>query len=360
MLELKDVQKDYRTYRFGRETGRINALNKLSFSVDRGQVFGFLGPNGAGKTTTIKCIVGILNCDEGNILINGKNIEEDRLHKSKIGFLPEQVGLYGGLTPTETLKYYGGFYEMDDKDIKTRGRDLLQKLGLDKDSERLVSGFSLGMRKRLALAVALLHEPEILILDEPTSGLDPRGVKALRAVLQELNKKGLTIILSSHVLSEIQEICTHVGIIDKGKLIRQDAIAGIREEVKKTAIKLSLRVKDFSDSNKKQLNKKRGVSVIEETNLGKHTRVLLKLKEDLIPWVTDALVSKGVKIFSIEPQTNSLEDVFLKETGKGTNKEIEDEEIEDKKDKNVTNIVYNIYDSVINRSIMGREKENKK
>jgi ABC-2 type transport system ATP-binding protein len=274
LLEIKEVQKDYRTYRFGRETGCINALNKLSFSVDRGQVFGFLGPNGAGKTTTIKCIVGILTCDEGNILINGKNIEEDRLHsKSRIGFLPEQVGLYGGLTPTETLRYYGGFYEMDDKDIKTRGLDLLQKLGLDRDSERQVRGFSLGMRKRLALAVALLHEPEILILDEPTSGLDPRGVKALRAVLQELNKKGLTIILSSHVLSEIQEICTHVGIIDKGKLIRQDTIAGIREEVKKTAIKLSLRVKGFTDNNKKQLNKKRGVSVIEETDLGKHTCV---------------------------------------------------------------------------------------
>ena len=279
-------------------------------------MFGFLGPNGAGKTTTIKCIVGILTCDEGNILINGKNIEEDRLHsKSRIGFLPEQVGLYGGLTPTETLRYYGGFYEMDDKDIKTRGRDLLQKLGLDRDSERQVRGFSLGMRKRLALAVALLHEPEILILDEPTSGLDPRGVKALRAVLQELNEKGLTIILSSHVLSEIQEICTHIGIIDKGKLIRQDTIAGIREEVRKTAIKLSLRVKGFNDSNAKQLNKKRGVSIIEEIDLGKHTRVLLKLKENLIPWVTDTLVSKGVKIFSIEPQTSSLEDVFLKETG---------------------------------------------
>ena len=140
-------------------------------------------------------------------------------------------------------------------------------------------------------------------------------MKALRAVLQDLNEKGLTIILSSHVLPEIQEICTHVGIIDGGKLIRQDAIAGIREEVKKTAIKLSLRVKGFNNSNAKQLNKKRGVSVIEETDLGKHTRVLLTLKENLIPWVTDTLVSKGVKIFSIEPQTNSLEDVFLKETG---------------------------------------------
>ena len=170
------------------------------------------------------------------------------------------------------------------------------------------------MRKRLALAIALLHKPEILVLDEPTSGLDPRGVKALRMLLKELNEDGLTIILSSHVLSEIQEICTHVGIIDKGKLIRQDEISGIREEIKKTEIKLSLRVKDFKTENAKILNKKNGVSVISQKEIGKHTQLTLKLKEKMIPWVTDNLVSDGVKIFSIEPHRNSLEDVFLKET----------------------------------------------
>ena len=171
------------------------------------------------------------------------------------------------------------------------------------------------MRKRLALAVALLHKPEILVLDEPTSGLDPRGVKSLRLLLKELNDDGLTIILSSHVLSEIQEICTHVGIIDKGKLVRQDDISGIREEIKKTEIKLSLRVKDFKDKNAKKLNKKKGITVVSQKDIGKHTQVTLKLKEEMIPWVTDNLVSDGVKIFSIEPDKNSLEDVFLEETG---------------------------------------------
>ena len=319
LLELKDVQKDYRTYRFGWEVGRVKALNKLSFHVDKGDIFGFLGPNGAGKTTTIKCIVGILNCDGGSICIDGVNIEDNRLEsKNMIGFLPEQIGLYGGLTPVDTLRYYGGFYELEEKIIEERGKNLLQKLGLAKDTERPVRGFSLGMRKRLALAVALLHNPEILVLDEPTSGLDPRGVKALRSVLRELNEDGLTIILSSHALPEIQEICTHVGIIDKGKLIRQETIEGIREEVKKTAITLSLRVNDFKNGDAKKINRKKGVSVIEQTAIGRHTQVLLKLKENLIPWVTDTLVSNGVKIFSIEPRKNSLEDVFLKETGSDT------------------------------------------
>ncbi len=319
LLELKDVQKDYRTYRFGWEVGRVKALNKLSFHVDKGDIFGFLGPNGAGKTTTIKCIVGILNCDGGSICIDGVNIEDNRLEsKNMIGFLPEQIGLYGGLTPVDTLRYYGGFYELEEEIIEKRGKNLLQKLGLAKDTERPVRGFSLGMRKRLALAVALLHNPEILVLDEPTSGLDPRGVKALRSVLRELNEDGLTIILSSHALPEIQEICTHVGIIDKGKLIRQETIEGIREEVKKTAITLSLRVNDFKNGDAKKINRKKGVSVIEQTAIGRHTQVLLKLKENLIPWVTDTLVSNGVKIFSIEPRKNSLEDVFLKETGSDT------------------------------------------
>ena len=316
LLELENVQKDYRTYRFGKVIESFNALNKLSFHVGKGQIFGFLGPNGAGKTTTIKCIVGILNCDSGSILIDGTNVEENRLEsKKKIGFLPEQIGLYGGLTPSETLRHYGGFYGLEEEVIKERGRELLQKLGLSKDSERKIRGFSLGMRKRLALSVALLHKPEILVLDEPTSGLDPRGVKALRILLKELNDEGLTIILSSHVLSEIQEICTHVGIIDKGKLVRQDDISGIREEIKKTEIKLSLRVKGFKDKNANKLDKKKGISVVSQKNIGKHTQVTLKLKEDLIPWVTDNLVSDGVKIFSIEPQKNSLEDVFLEETG---------------------------------------------
>jgi len=317
LLKIKNVKKAYRKYNlFGKEISKYSALNGLNLSVEKGQIYGFLGPNGAGKTTTIKCIIGILEADSGDIIIDGKNIKGNDLYfKNKIGFLPEQVGLYGRLTAKESLRFYGGFYDLNEEKIEKRGKDLLAKLGLEKDSNRKVSEYSLGMRKRLALCIALLNKPEILVLDEPTSGLDPRGVKSLRIVLKELNRKGLTIILSSHVLTEVQEICTHVGIINKGKLIREESIDGISKEIEKKSIKLLLKVKEFTKENSKELAKKKRIKNIKQKNNGKHEEIILELKEENIPWVTDFLVSKGIQIFSIEPQKNSLEDIFLKETG---------------------------------------------
>ena len=317
LLKIENVKKAYRKYNFfGKEISKYSALNGLNLSVEKGQIYGFLGPNGAGKTTTIKCIIGILEADSGDIIIDGKNIKGNDLYfKNKIGFLPEQVGLYGRLTAKESLQFYGGFYNLTEKKIEKRGTDLLAKLGLEKDSHRKVSEYSLGMRKRLALCIALLNKPEILVLDEPTSGLDPRGVKSLRIVLKELNRKGLTIILSSHVLTEVQEICSHVGIINKGKLIREESIDGISKEIEKKSIKLLLKVKKFTKENSKELAKKKRIKNIKQKNNGKHEEIILELKEENIPWVTDFLVSKGIQIFSIEPQKNSLEDIFLKETG---------------------------------------------
>ena len=212
------------------------------------------------------------------------------------------------------MQFFGGFYNSTEEKIEKRGTDLLAKLGLEKDSHRKVSEYSLGMRKRLALCIALLNKPEILVLDEPTSGLDPRGVKSLRIVLKELNRKGLTIILSSHVLTEVQEICSHVGIINKGKLIREESIDGISKEIEKKSIKLLLKVKKFTKENSKELAKKKRIKNIKQKNNGKHEEIILELKEENIPWVTDFLVSKEIQIFSIEPQKNSLEDIFLKET----------------------------------------------
>ena len=317
LLKIENVKKAYRKYNLiGKEISKFSALNGLNLNVGKGQIYGFLGPNGAGKTTTIKCIIGILEADSGDIIIDGKNIKGNGLYfKNKIGFLPEQVGLYGRLTAKESLQFYGGFYNLSDDLIEKRGKALLAKLGLEKDSNRRVSEYSLGMKKRLALCIALLNKPEILVMDEPTSGLDPRGVKALRIVLKDLNKKGLTIILSSHVLTEVQEICSHVGIINNGKLIREESIDGIRKEIEKKSIRLLLKVKDFSEKISKELAKNKKIKSIKQKNNGKHEEITLELKEENIPWITDFLVSKGIQIFSIEPQKNSLEEIFLKETG---------------------------------------------
>ncbi len=317
LLRIENVKKAYRKYNFfGKEVSKFSALNKLNLNVKKGQIYGFLGPNGAGKTTTLKCIVGILEADSGDIIIDGKNIRGNELYfKNKIGFLPEQIGLYGRLTAKESLEFYGGFYNLAGDKIEQIGKELLAKLGLEKDANRKVHEYSLGMKKRLALCIALLNEPEILILDEPTSGLDPRGVKALRILLKDLNKKGLTILLSSHVLSEVQEICTHVGIINKGKLIREESIRAVRKEIEKKSIKLLLKVKNFSEDTSKELAKNKKIKNIKLNSDKKHNEIIIELKEEHIPWVTDFLVSRETKIFSIEPQKNSLEDIFLKETG---------------------------------------------
>tara|TARA_A100001388_G_scaffold156494_1_gene116532 strand:+ start:1514 stop:2485 length:972 start_codon:yes stop_codon:yes gene_type:complete len=317
LLKIKNVKKAYRKYNlFGKEVSKFSALNGLNLNVNKGQIYGFLGPNGAGKTTTIKCIIGILEADSGEIVIDGKNIKNNELYfKNKIGFLPEQVGLYGRLTAKETLQFYGGFFDLSTDEIEKRGKNLLARLGLEKDSNRKVAEYSLGMRKRLALCVALLNNPEILVLDEPTSGLDPRGVKALRVVLKDLNKKGLTIILSSHVLTEVQEICSHVGIINRGKLIREESIEDIRKEIEKKSIKLLLKVKKFSENDAKDLLKNNKIKNLNQKFNGKHEELIVELKEENIPWVTDYLVSKGIQIYSIEPQKNTLEEIFLKETG---------------------------------------------
>ena len=317
LLKIKNVKKAYRKYNlFGKEVSKFSALNGLNLNVSKGQIYGFLGPNGAGKTTTIKCIIGILEADSGEIIIDGKNIKNNELYfKNKIGFLPEQVGLYGRLTAKETLQFYGGFFDLNTDEIEKRGKNLLARLGLEKDSNRKVAEYSLGMRKRLALCVALLNNPEILVLDEPTSGLDPRGVKALRVVLKDLNKKGLTIILSSHVLTEVQEICSHVGIINRGKLIREESIEDIRKEIEKKSIKLLLKVKKFSENDAKDLLKNKKIKSLNQKFNGKHEELVVELKEENIPWVTDYLVSKGIQIYSIEPQKNTLEEIFLKETG---------------------------------------------
>lgn len=317
LLKIKNVKKAYRKYNlFGKEVSKFSALNGLNLNVNKGQIYGFLGPNGAGKTTTIKCIIGILEADSGEIIIDGKNIKNNELYfKNKIGFLPEQVGLYGRLTAKETLQFYGGFFDLSTEEIEKRGKNLLARLGLEKDSNRKVAEYSLGMRKRLALCVALLNNPEILVLDEPTSGLDPRGVKALRVVLKDLNKKGLTIILSSHVLTEVQEICSHVGIINRGKLIREESIEDIRKEIEKKSIKLLLKVKKFSENDAKDLLKNNKIKNLNQKFNGKHEELIVELKEENIPWVTDYLVSKGIQIYSIEPQKNTLEEIFLKETG---------------------------------------------
>ena len=192
-------------------------------------------------------------------------------------------------------------------------------------------------------------------------------MKALRTLLLDLNKKGLTIMFSSHILSEVQEICTDVGIINNGKMVTRGPISEIIVAVEKTAIKLSLRVDNFTEREEKILTKGKKIKIVKKKDLGKHKKVLLELKEDLIPWVTNKLVSNGTQIYSIEPHKTTLEDVFLtkiedlEKENQRLKKINEENNTKNTDGKNVTNVtnVYNISDSVINRSNLGKEDDKK-
>ncbi|HVQ00387.1 MAG TPA: ATP-binding cassette domain-containing protein [Candidatus Thermoplasmatota archaeon] len=211
-ITVRNLSKCYKTFK---------AVDDISFSVRKGEIFGFLGPNGAGKTTTIKAILDLIHADRGEITINGINVRaQGKKAREFVGYMPEQVAFYDNLTALQNLRFYA--------EIKHASKDecerLIELIGLGDAGKKKVGAFSKGMVQRLGMARAMLSNPPIMILDEPSGGLDPRGVVLVRDIILDLKKKGVSIFISSHILSEIQEICDRVGIINKGKLVAQDTV----------------------------------------------------------------------------------------------------------------------------------------
>lgn len=196
---------------------KATAVDGISFSIQRGEVFGLLGPNGSGKSTTIKLILGLLNTTKGRLSVFGKD-PHDVTTKKYIGFLPEESYLYPYLNSLETLDYYGRLYGLSRKTRKRRSEELLEMVGLSQVAHRHVGEFSKGMMRRIGLAQALINDPEFLILDEPTSGLDPIGTRQVKDLLLELKRRGKTILLSSHLLSDVEDVCDRMTILYGGRI----------------------------------------------------------------------------------------------------------------------------------------------
>ena len=215
MLSLKQVTKLF--YQGQKE---IAVVNNISFDVKKGEVFGFLGPNGAGKTTTVKMIVGLLYQNKGMISIDGLS-NHSEIAKQKIGFMPEQPQFYRHLKAFEMVELAGGLFGLPNDVVKKRSNMLLERVGLDKFKNEMVRLFSKGMQQRLAFATALVNEPELLILDEPLDGLDPIGRLDFKNLLLGLKKQGTTIFLNTHILSDVEEICDTVAILDFGQILKQ-------------------------------------------------------------------------------------------------------------------------------------------
>jgi len=196
---------------------KATAVDGVSFQIQRGELFGLLGPNGSGKSTTIKLILGLLNKTRGRLTVFGRE-PHDVATKRFIGFLPEESYLYPYLNSIETLDYYGRLYGIDSKTRKKRSEELLDMVGLTQVAHRHVGEFSKGMMRRIGIAQALINDPEFLILDEPTSGLDPLGTRQVKDLLLELKKRGKTILLSSHLLSDVEDVCDRMTILYGGKI----------------------------------------------------------------------------------------------------------------------------------------------
>ena len=220
MIELINLTKKYNDF---------PAVNGLNLVVEKGEIFGFIGPNGAGKTTTINMMGGVLAPTSGTVMICGINMQDHpKKAKSKIGYIPDRPHLYEKLTGIEFLKFIGDLYDVDENTFLNRSREKLRLFSLSEWADDLIESYSHGMKQRLVMAAALLHDPEVIIIDEPMVGLDPLVINMVKSLFQHLAKEGVTIFMSTHTLKVAEDICDRIGIIHKGSLV----VTGTAEDLK--------------------------------------------------------------------------------------------------------------------------------
>lgn len=223
MLKIEGLKKRF---------GQAVALDGLNMNVKEGALYGFVGPNGAGKTTTIKIITGLLLPDSGTVTINGMDVtREPKKVMDKIGYVPDFFGVYDNLKVAEYMEFFASCYGITGLKARRRNMMLLEQVGLDEKADFYVEGLSRGMKQRLCLARALIHDPAILIMDEPTAGLDPRTRYEFKEILKELREQGKTVLISSHILPELSEICTDIGIVDQGRVVLEGTMDDILTQI---------------------------------------------------------------------------------------------------------------------------------
>jgi len=277
-------------------------LNDINLQVIEGSIYGFLGPNGAGKTTTLRLILGLLKKQQGEILIFGKKFENNRISILKnIGSLIESPSLYGHLTAVENLTLLQKVYQCPKKRIQ----EVLNLVGLPDTGKKKTSQFSLGMKQRLSIAIALLHKPSLLILDEPTNGLDPNGIIEVRELLIKLNvEEGITIIISSHLLSEIEKLVTHVGVIHKGKMMFQGTLDELKSK-KEQSLFIVFETNDIE----KTMQVIAGNDLTAKVEEGKV--IMPYASRKIIAEINRQLIKNDVEVYEISIIKNDLETIFM-------------------------------------------------
>lgn len=305
MLTIINLEKFY---------GKYKAVNGLDMHLKKGDIFGFIGPNGAGKSTTMKIIAGLLPADGGEIYVDGIDaLKDNKKLKEKIGYMPDFFGSYENLKVIEYMEFYASIYGIVGKESKDLIMDLLELVNLEEKKDAYVDGLSRGMKQRLCLARSLVHNPELLILDEPASGMDPRSRFEMKGILKNLKDMDKTVIISSHILSEMNEICTSVGIIEEGNLIYSGGINNLLSRMSSTN-PLKIIVRDKVKESKVILSELPYITNIKENS--KELTVFFNGGEIEISNTIKALVLKDIPIISFTQVSENLEDVFIKITEK--------------------------------------------
>lgn len=307
MIEVKNLVKKY---------GDHTAVDHLSFTVEKGQIYGFLGPNGAGKSTTMNIMTGYLGATDGEVLINGHDIlKEPEAAKKSIGYLPELPPLYMDMTVMEYLKFSTELKKIKKKDREAEIEKALKLVKLADVQDRLIKNLSKGYKQRVGLAQAILGFPEIIILDEPTVGLDPKQIIEIRELIRELAKEH-TVILSSHILAEIREVCDYIMIISKGKLVASDTPEHL-EELMNGSDTIHIETRAEEETVREILS---GLKDIEDVTYTQENEILkaeVKTKErkDIREAIFSAFAEAQCPLLTLQKTTVSLEEVFLELTG---------------------------------------------
>lgn len=303
MISTRNLTKEYDGFR---------AVDRLNLQIDEGQIYGFLGPNGAGKTTTILMLLGILKPTEGEIYIMGEPLSKNPLSlKKKTGVVSETQHLYKEMTAEEYLTFFADLYQ-----VKKRGRkinELLSAVNLLEVKNKKLGAFSRGMQQKLGFVRALLHEPQLLLLDEPVSGLDPTGIKQVRDLIEKENKKGRTVFISSHLLSEVEKLCSKVAIINKGRLLAEDTMQNLRKKLTDfTQVEVEL-----EQVKEEIVNTLKSFDFVKEAHQEKNFLTLkVTTDKDHRAEISAAIAGKGGVVLGINTREMSLEEAFVSITQK--------------------------------------------
>jgi len=300
IIEVKKLTKMFNGFK---------ALDNVSFNVKKGEILGFVGPNGAGKTTTIKLLTNLLTPTSGLAYINNIDVNKNPTKALlSVGSLIEVPGIYDYLTPHEMLTYFGKIHRLNKNEINQKIKEVLKIVKLSEWEHKKIGSFSTGMQRRLAIAKAILHSPDVLILDEPVIGLDPRGIKDIRDMLKQFKSKGVTIFLSSHLLNEVRETCDRIIFLDGGKVVTQGTIEEILNRIKIDTIEVEF-LNQLTEVDIKKIEN------IPEINSFEKENGFFKIKFDGKPETSNTILTKltqqGLKVVSFSTKKADLESFYV-------------------------------------------------